>query len=149
MKSTSANLPKRRRPWRRPRISSEKIQDDFGALEDWRRAFKGVGEMRGRGLGAARLRRRRAQTFQHLDQRTQRQLAAATSPILLMDVWEHAFMLDYGLKRQGIHRGFFRKAIGTSPTPGASTGGTRGPRWPAQDAKKYEFFSRPLSQRGD
>jgi len=89
---------------------SAKIAEDFGSFENFEKQFKAVGAMRGIGW-----------TILYYDS-TGNQLItawinehdtghlAATTPILIMDVFEHAFMVDYGLKRADYIEAF-NKAI--------------------------------------
>ena len=72
-----------------------KIEKDFGSLERWQREFQAIGGMRG--IGWAIL---------YYDPLGDRLLnlwinehdsahAAGSTPLLVMDVWEHAFFTDY------------------------------------------------------
>jgi len=86
----------------------KKIFDDFGSYEAWEKEFKAVGMMRG--IGWAIL---------YQDKLTGRLLnfwinehdgghPAGCTPLLILDVFEHAFMLDYGLKRADYIEAFFK-----------------------------------------
>ena len=86
---------------------AQKLVADFGSYEDWERDFKATGAMRG--IGWAVL---------YQDANTGRLLnfwinehdtghPAGCTPILVMDVFEHAFMLDYGTKRADYVTAFF------------------------------------------
>jgi superoxide dismutase, Fe-Mn family len=81
---------------------------DFGSVEQWEKDFRAVGAMRG--IGWAVL---------YQDSDTGRLInlwinehdvahPAGCTPILIMDVFEHAFMLDYGLKRADYIEAFFK-----------------------------------------
>jgi Fe-Mn family superoxide dismutase len=86
---------------------ARKIAADFGSYENWEKDFKATGAMRGIGW-----------TILYLDPVGNR-LAnfwinehdvahpAGCRPLLVMDVFEHAFMLDYGLKRADYIAAFF------------------------------------------
>ena len=86
----------------------KKIAEDFGSYEAWEKDFKAVGSMRGVGW---------AVTFQDnitgllinewINEHHIGHLPGCM-PILVMDVWEHAFMLDYGLKRPDYIQAFFK-----------------------------------------
>ena len=86
----------------------KKIAEDFGSYEAWEKDFKAVGSMRGVGW---------AVTFQDnitgllinewINEHHIGHLPGCM-PILVMDVWEHAFMLDYGLKRPDYIGTFFK-----------------------------------------
>jgi len=84
-----------------------KMAEDFGGYENWEKDFKATGAMRG--IGWAVL---------YQDTATGRLLnfwinehdtghPAGCTPLLIMDVFEHAFMIDYGLKRPDYIAAFF------------------------------------------
>ena len=76
-----------------------KINEDFGSFENWEKMFKAVGTMRGIGwviLYYDQVGKQLLNTW--INEHDAGHLAGAT-PILIMDVFEHAFMIDYGLKR--------------------------------------------------
>lgn len=82
---------------------------DFGSYEAWEQDFKATGLMRG--IGWAIL----AQDLDRPDKRLHNVWVnehdvghlAGSYPVLIMDVFEHAFMLDYGLKRADYINAFF------------------------------------------
>jgi Fe-Mn family superoxide dismutase len=86
----------------------KKMVEDFGSYETWEKAFRAVGSMRG--IGWAVL---------YQDNITGRLInfwinehdvghPAGCNPILILDVFEHAFMIDYGLKRADYINAFFK-----------------------------------------
>jgi len=86
----------------------KKLAEDFGGYEDWERDFKGTAAMRGIGW-----------TILYQDNITGRLInqwinehetghLAGGIPILVLDVFEHAFMIDYGLKRADYIEAFFK-----------------------------------------
>jgi len=86
----------------------KKISEEFGSFEVWEKEFKGVGAMRG--IGWAIL---------YEDPLTGRLVnfwinehdvghPAGCTPVLILDVFEHAFMIDYGLKRADYIESFFK-----------------------------------------
>lgn len=86
----------------------KKLAEDFGSYEGWERDFKGTGGMRGIGW-----------TILYQDNITGRLInqwinehetghLAGSIPILVLDVFEHAFMIDYGLKRADYIEAFFK-----------------------------------------
>jgi superoxide dismutase, Fe-Mn family len=86
----------------------KKISEDFGGYEAWEKDFKAVGAMRGIGW-----------VVLYQDSSTGRLInfwvnehdaghPAGCTPILVMDVFEHAFMIDYGLKRADYIEAFFK-----------------------------------------
>ncbi|MCP5470372.1 MAG: superoxide dismutase [Chlamydiales bacterium] len=85
----------------------KQISADFGSFEAWRRDFKATGAMRG--FGWAILYRdsntgRLINTW--INEHDTGHLAGGT-PLLVMDVFEHAYMLDYGLDRNAYIDAFF------------------------------------------
>jgi Fe-Mn family superoxide dismutase len=86
----------------------KKLADDFGSYENWEKDFKGTAAMRGIGW-----------TILYQDNVTGRLInqwineheighLSGAVPILVLDVWEHAFMIDYGLKRTDYIEAFFK-----------------------------------------
>jgi len=86
----------------------KKLTEDFGSYESWEKDFKGTGTMRGIGW-----------TILYQDNITGRLINqwinehetghfAGCLPILILDVFEHAFMIDYGLKRADYIEAFFK-----------------------------------------
>jgi superoxide dismutase, Fe-Mn family len=85
-----------------------KITEDFGSLENWAKVFKAAGAMRG--IGWTILYYDPAGNLllnTWINEHDAGHLAAAT-PILIMDVFEHAYMIDYGLKRADYIEAFFK-----------------------------------------
>jgi superoxide dismutase, Fe-Mn family len=85
-----------------------KIIEDFGSVENWEKAFKAAGAMRGIGWAILYYDPTGNQLLNTwINEHDAGHLAAAT-PILIMDVFEHAFMIDYGLKRADYIEAFFK-----------------------------------------
>jgi len=86
----------------------QKLVNDFGSYEAWEKDFKATGTMRGVGW---------AVLYQDnvsgnlcnvwINEHEVGHLAGCT-PLLIMDVFEHAFMIDYGLKRADYIESFFQ-----------------------------------------
>jgi Fe-Mn family superoxide dismutase len=85
----------------------KKLADEFGSYENWEKDFRGTGTMRGIGW-----------TILYQDNLTGKLInqwinehdtghPAGCTPILVLDVFEHAFMIDYGLKRADYIEAFF------------------------------------------
>lgn len=80
-------------------ILQQKIGNDFGTFDDWRSDFVATGKMRGIGWVVL--------TFDPVGDRflniwiNEHDVGhlSTSYPLLIMDVFEHAFMLDYGIKR--------------------------------------------------
>jgi Fe-Mn family superoxide dismutase len=85
----------------------DELATAFGSKEAWEADFRGVGAMRG--IGWAVL----YQDYQSgrlmncwINEHDGGHLAGCT-PLLIMDVFEHSYMLDYGLKRTAYIDAFF------------------------------------------
>jgi len=86
----------------------KKMVEDFGSYEEWERDFKAIGTMRG--IGWAILYQDNT-TGRLLDQWINEHETghlAGCIPLLVMDVFEHAFITDYGLKRADYIEAFFK-----------------------------------------
>ena len=80
-------------------ILKEKIEKAFGSLENWKKNFTGVGAMRGIGWVILAYDKEADELFNvWINEHDVGHLSGAV-PLLVMDVFEHAFMVDYGLKR--------------------------------------------------
>ena len=85
-----------------------KLAEDFGNYEDWERDFKGTGTMRGIGWTILYQDNTTGQLLnQWINEHETGHLAGCT-PVLVMDVFEHAFITDYGLKRANYIEAFFK-----------------------------------------
>ncbi len=85
-----------------------KLNEDFGSFENWEKLFKSTGAMRGIGwaiLYYDSVGKQLLNTW--INEHDAGHLATAT-PVLIMDVFEHAFMTDYGLKRADYIEAFFK-----------------------------------------
>lgn len=86
---------------------AQKIVAEFGSVENWEKDFRAVGAMRGIGwvvLYYDRVGERLMNMW--VNEHDVGHLAGCT-PLLVMDVFEHAFMVDYGLKRADYVAAFF------------------------------------------
>jgi Fe-Mn family superoxide dismutase len=86
-------------PSRPGRILAAAIDRDFGSEARWRSEFTGMGKALGGGSGWVVL------TCSHRDNRLVNQWAAdhtmalaGSTPILVLDMYEHAYAMDYGAK---------------------------------------------------
>lgn len=85
----------------------KKITDDFGSWKSWEMDFRGVAGMRGIGWAAL--------SYDALSDRLYNLWVTehdaghliGASPILILDVFEHAYTLDYGIKRADYIDAFF------------------------------------------
>ena len=86
---------------------TKKVAAAFGSYEAWEADFKAVGAMRGIGW-AVLYEDWNGQLFnQWINEHETGHLAGCT-PVLVMDVFEHAYMLDYQLKRADYITAFFK-----------------------------------------
>lgn len=87
---------------------SQKISADFGSYENWEKDFRATGAMRGIGWVILYYDASADRLFNvWVNEHDTGHLSGAI-PTLVMDVFEHAFMLDYGLKRADYIEAFFR-----------------------------------------
>ena len=86
----------------------KKLTENFGCLEAWEKDFRGVGAMRGIGWAALYEDSASGRLINFWINEHDVAHPAGGNPILIMDVFEHAFMLDYGLKRAEYIEAFFK-----------------------------------------
>ncbi len=87
---------------------TEKIVASFGSVEDWAKDFKATGSLRGIGWAILAYDRDANRLFNvWINEHDVGHLSGAT-PLLIMDVFEHAFMLDYGVKRADYIEAFWK-----------------------------------------
>ena len=77
----------------------QKMQDDFGSYEQWKLDFVSTGLMRGIGWVVAYIEPKNGRLVNEwINEHDLGHLAGAT-PILIMDVFEHAYITQFGLDR--------------------------------------------------
>lgn len=89
------------------RLARKKIED-FGSIEAWLKDFRAVGAMRGIGWAVLYQDNVNGRLSNCWINEHDAGHPAGCTPILVMDVFEHAFMLDYGLKRADYIEAFFK-----------------------------------------
>ena len=87
---------------------ARKLAEDFGSFEAWEKEFRAVGAMRGIGWAVLYQDMVNGKLFNFWINEHDTGHPAGCNPILIMDVFEHAFMLDYGTKRAGYIDAFFK-----------------------------------------
>jgi Fe-Mn family superoxide dismutase len=87
---------------------AKQIQTEFGSLEDWEKDFRATGAMRGIGWAVLYLDPAGGRLFNVWINEHDVSHPAGCNPLLIMDVFEHAFMIDYGLKRADYIEAFFK-----------------------------------------
>ncbi len=87
---------------------AKKMAEDFGSYEAWEKDFKATGAMRGIGWVALYQDITNGKLINFWINEHDVAHPAGCNPGLIMDVFEHAFMLDYGLKKADYIGAFFK-----------------------------------------
>jgi superoxide dismutase, Fe-Mn family len=87
---------------------AKKLAASFGSYEVWEKDFRAVGAMRGIGWAALYCDCSSGKLINFWINEHDVSHPAGCTPLLIMDVFEHAFMLDYGLKRADYIEAFFK-----------------------------------------
>jgi Fe-Mn family superoxide dismutase len=85
-----------------------KVAGAYGSYEGWEQDFKATGAMRGIGWVILYQDNTNGWLFNQWINEHEVGHPTGCAPILVMDVFEHAFMLDYGLKRADYINAFFQ-----------------------------------------
>jgi len=94
-----------------PRKSSplyEKIRQDFGQFGTWERGFMGVGSMRGVGWAVLTRDPMNGHLFNVWMDEHDAGFPVGSTPLLVMDVFEHAYIQDYGMNRTAYVQAFMK-----------------------------------------
>lgn len=103
-----SNLEKTKKEFNKDSKFFKKIKSDFGSYENWEKEFKAIGSIRGIGwviLYYDPVEKKLINTW--VNEHDIGHLSGAI-PILVMDVFEHAFLTDYELKRADYIESFFK-----------------------------------------
>ncbi|MEN6559202.1 MAG: Fe-Mn family superoxide dismutase [Acidobacteriota bacterium] len=84
------------------------IVEQYGDIESWEKDFRAAGAMRGIGWVALYEDNANGRLINFWINEHDAGHPAGCAPLLIMDVFEHAFMLDYGLKRADYIEAFFK-----------------------------------------
>lgn len=87
---------------------AKKIVEDFGNYETWEKDFRAVGAMRGIGWTILYQDTSNGKLINFWINEHDVSHPAGCNPLLILDVFEHAFMIDYGLKRADYIEAFFK-----------------------------------------
>jgi Fe-Mn family superoxide dismutase len=87
---------------------AKKMTEDFGSYEAWEKDFKATGSMRGIGWTVLYQDTMGGKLYNFWINEHDVSHPAGCNPILILDVFEHAFMIDYGLKRADYIEAFFK-----------------------------------------
>jgi Fe-Mn family superoxide dismutase len=86
---------------------AKKLAEGFNSYEDWEKDFKGTGMMRGIGWAILYQDNPSGKLINQWINEHETGHLAGCIPVLIMDVFEHAYMIDYGLKRADYIGAFF------------------------------------------
>lgn len=84
------------------------INENFGSIENWTKDFKATGTMRGIGWVVLYQDTLTGKLINFWINEHDVGHPTGCNPLLIMDVFEHAFMLDYGIKRADYIEAFFK-----------------------------------------
>jgi len=86
----------------------KKLTEEFGSYEDWERDFRATATMRGIGWAILYQDNVTGRLINQWINEHETGHPAGCTPLLVLDVFEHAFMIDYGLKRADYIEAFFK-----------------------------------------
>lgn len=86
----------------------KKMERDFGSHENWEKDFKATGSIRGIGWAILYYDAQADRLFNVWINEHDTGHFAGCQPILIMDAFEHAYMIDYGTKRADYIESFFK-----------------------------------------
>lgn len=102
------NLAKRASPLGAGSALKKKIAERFGSFEAWEKDFRATGAMRGIGWTILYYDKAGGRAFNVWINEHDLGHLSGCVPLLVMDVFEHAFMLDYGTKRADYIEAFMK-----------------------------------------
>lgn len=103
-----SNMTNNAQPLGTDSVVFKKLTKDFGSYGNWEKDFKATGAVRGIGWVVLCLDPLVQRTFNTWINEHDLGLLAGSIPLLVMDVFEHAYMTDYGLRRTDYIEAFFR-----------------------------------------
>jgi len=86
----------------------KRLSEDFGSYEAWEKDFKATAMMRGIGWAILYQDSLSGRLLNFWINEHDAGHPAGCTPVLILDVFEHAFMIDYGLKRADYIEAFFK-----------------------------------------
>lgn len=102
------NLTKTPQPLDANSRFSQRVSEDFGGFDPWKKDFEAAGAMRGIGWVVAYHDPLRNRLFNAWIEEHHTGHFVGCTPIVVLDVFEHAYMLDYGIKKPGYLEAFFK-----------------------------------------
>ena len=95
----------------------KKLAEEFGSYENWEKDFRSTATMRGIGWVILYQDNLSGRLINQWINEHDTGHPAGCNPLLVLDVFEHAFMIDYGLKRADYIEAFFNNVNwGTAET---------------------------------
>ena len=85
----------------------KKVAQEFGSYQNWEKSFRAVASMRGVGWAVAIYDAQAGLVINTWIEEHHIGHVAGTIPILVLDLWEHAMLLDYGSDREKYIDTFF------------------------------------------
>ena len=85
----------------------KKLAEDFGSYQDWESDFRATATMRGIGWAILYQDNLSGRIWNQWINEHETGHPAGCTPLLVLDVFEHAFITDYGLKRADYIEAFF------------------------------------------
>lgn len=102
------NLSNKTAPLKKRSPLYEKLWQDFGQFGTWERGFMGVGGMRGIGWVVLTRDPITGRLFNVWMDEHDTGFLVGSTPLLVMDVFEHAYLLDYGVNRTAYVQAFMK-----------------------------------------
>ena len=87
---------------------AKKLIENFGSIENWEKDFKATGSMRGIGWCVLYQDTTDSRLINFWINEHDVSHPAGCNPLLIMDVFEHAYLTDYGLKRADYIESFMK-----------------------------------------
>jgi len=87
---------------------ARKLAEQYGDLESWEKDFRATGALRGIGWAVLYEDPTKGRLINFWINEHDVSHPAGGAPLLVMDVFEHAYMIDYGLKRADYIEAFFK-----------------------------------------
>lgn len=81
----------------------KEIEKTWGSFDKWKQDFIATGKTRGIGWAILYMDPQTKNLTNHFIAEHQNGIIAGFKPILVMDVWEHAYMVDHGATERGIY----------------------------------------------
>ncbi|MEI6650411.1 MAG: Fe-Mn family superoxide dismutase [Candidatus Moraniibacteriota bacterium] len=102
------NITKGKAPLSTESDVTKKIAEHFGSVEAWEKDFRATGAMRGIGWVVLAYDVTEGRLFNVWVQEHDGGHLVGATPLLVMDVFEHAYIRDYGIKRADYIEAFMR-----------------------------------------